>query len=54
MLYTSGYTDDVIADLGVLEQGIEFMPKPYRLESLATRVREVLDQRPSPTGAATR
>ncbi len=52
VLYTSGYTDDVIADLGVLEQGIEFMPKPYRLESLATRIREVLDQRPSTTGAA--
>jgi two-component system, cell cycle sensor histidine kinase and response regulator CckA len=44
VLFTSGYTRDVIAHHGVLDEGIEFLPKPYTVESLARRVREVLDQ----------
>ena len=44
VLYTSGYTGDVIVHHGVLEKGIEFISKPYSLEQLAKRVREVLDK----------
>jgi len=43
VLYTSGYTQNVIVHHGVLEEGIAFLPKPYRPADLAHRVREVLD-----------
>jgi PAS domain S-box-containing protein len=43
VLFTSGYTRDVIARHGVLEPGLTFLPKPYSLEALARKVRAVLD-----------
>ena len=46
VLFTSGYADDAIARHGVLAQGVEFIAKPYSLQALAAKVREVLD-RPS-------
>ncbi len=42
-LYMSGYTGDVIAHHGVLEEGVNFLQKPFSLHSLASKVREVLD-----------
>jgi DNA-binding NtrC family response regulator len=44
VLFTSGYTANVIVQHGVLQEGIEFLAKPYTLESLARRVRDVLDK----------
>jgi PAS domain S-box-containing protein len=44
VLYSSGYTDNAIADHGVLEDGVNFLQKPYTASDLASRVREVLDQ----------
>ena len=35
---------NVIVHHGVLKEGVEFLPKPYSLERLARRVREVLDK----------
>ena len=43
ILFTSGYTGNIIAHHGVLEQGTEFLSKPYTLDVLAARVRRVLD-----------
>ncbi|MFL5307516.1 MAG: ATP-binding protein [Polyangia bacterium] len=43
VLYVSGYAQDVIVRQGVLNEGIEFLAKPYTLDQLARRVREVLD-----------
>jgi CheY-like chemotaxis protein len=42
-LYMSGYTADVIAHRGVLEEGVSFISKPFSLTTLAQKVREVLD-----------
>jgi CheY-like chemotaxis protein len=47
VLFTSGYTANVIVHHGVLNEGIEFLPKPYSLERLSRRVREVLDSQPA-------
>jgi CheY-like chemotaxis protein len=43
VLFTSGYTEDVIIRHGVLARGIAFLPKPYTREQLAEKVRAVLD-----------
>jgi PAS domain S-box-containing protein len=44
VLFTSGYTANVIVHHGVLNEGVEFLSKPYSLERLSQRVREVLDK----------
>jgi CheY-like chemotaxis protein len=43
ILFTSGYTEDAIAQHGVLEQGMDFLPKPYTPSALAHKVRAMLD-----------
>jgi FixJ family two-component response regulator len=43
VLCMSGYTDDSIVRHGVLESGVAFIQKPVTPASLATKVREVLD-----------
>ncbi len=45
VLYTSGYTNDAIVQHGVLEPGIEFIQKPFSPDTLARKVRDVLDAR---------
>ncbi|NCO61400.1 MAG: hypothetical protein COX16_09295 [Deltaproteobacteria bacterium CG23_combo_of_CG06-09_8_20_14_all_51_20] len=44
-LYMSGYTANVIAHRGVLKEGVHFVEKPFSMKDLATKVREVLDQK---------
>jgi len=43
VLYMSGYTDDVIANRGVLDEGVRFIQKPFTVRALAAKVREVLE-----------
>jgi PAS domain S-box-containing protein len=43
VLFTSGYTDDVIVRGGLLERGAAFLEKPFTPSLLARKVREVLD-----------
>ncbi len=42
-LFISGYTANVIAHHGILEEGIDFLAKPFSVNSLTERVRKVLD-----------
>src|SRR5581483_10957717 len=43
VIFMSGYTDDTTIQYGLLNQGIEFLRKPFAMDDLARRVREVLD-----------
>jgi len=45
VLYASGYTDNVIAHHGVLDEGIHFIQKPFSVQGLAEKVRAALDER---------
>lgn len=45
VLFTSGYPEDVIAQHGVVEPGLRFLPKPYSPATLARHVRDALDER---------
>ncbi len=44
VLYMSGYTDNEIARSGVLEEGVDFIQKPFSVDSLNSKVRKVLDR----------
>src|SRR5216683_767025 len=44
VLYMSGYTFNVIAQGGMLEDGMAFLQKPFTPSTLAEKVREVLDR----------
>jgi len=44
VLFMSGYTADVIAREGVLDEGVSFLQKPFSEVELAAAVREALDR----------
>jgi signal transduction histidine kinase/ActR/RegA family two-component response regulator len=43
VLYTTGYTRNAIVHNGMLDPGLAFLAKPFTLEQLAVKVRQVLD-----------
>jgi len=43
VLFTSGYTDGNIAQNGFLNKGINFIHKPYSVQQLSVKIREILD-----------
>jgi DNA-binding NarL/FixJ family response regulator len=43
VLFMSGYTDDAIVRHGVLRPGTAYLQKPFSPETLARKVRDVLD-----------
>lgn len=45
VLFMSGYTENLIAPHGVLEEGFHFVQKPFSLRELAQKIREALDGR---------
>jgi CheY-like chemotaxis protein len=44
VLYMSGYTDDVIGHRGMLDEGVNFIQKPFSAKGLAAKVRQTLDE----------
>ena len=42
VLYMSGYTADVIAHHGILEDGVQFIQKPFTMDDLARAIRKAL------------
>ena len=42
----SGYTTNVIAHHGVLDEKVAFIQKPFSMKELAEKVREILDTAP--------
>jgi DNA-binding NtrC family response regulator len=44
VLYMSGYTYNVMAQDGTLEEGISFLQKPFTPQVLTQKVREALDR----------
>jgi two-component system, cell cycle sensor histidine kinase and response regulator CckA len=44
-LFMSGYTANVIAHNGVLDEGVNFIQKPFSLYDLGIKIRRVLDEK---------
>jgi len=43
VLFASGYTENIIVHHGVVEENLSFIAKPYTMQALAHKVRQVLD-----------
>jgi FixJ family two-component response regulator len=44
ILCSSGYTEEIVTNKEMLEDGFGFIQKPYQSKSLLLKVREVLDK----------
>jgi two-component system cell cycle sensor histidine kinase/response regulator CckA len=44
VIYMSGYADNAILRHGFLEEGVDYIQKPFTVSRLARKVREVLDK----------
>ena len=44
VLFISGYTSNVMHEKGILEEGMDFLAKPFVKDELLRKVREVLDK----------
>jgi CheY-like chemotaxis protein len=44
VLYMSGYTDNTIVQHGALAEKVDYISKPFTVDALARKVREVLDK----------
>jgi CheY-like chemotaxis protein len=45
ILFTTGYTRNAVVHNGVLDPGVELIVKPYSIDRLARKVRDLLDRR---------
>jgi two-component system cell cycle sensor histidine kinase/response regulator CckA len=48
VLYMSGYTDNAVFHHGVLEEGVNYIHKPFTIDGLMKKMREVLDKNSNP------
>ena len=44
VLYMSGYTDNALTHNGKLSKDVELLQKPFAMDSLAAKMRQVLDR----------
>ncbi|WP_321494042.1 ATP-binding protein [uncultured Desulfobacter sp.] len=44
-LYMSGYTSNVIAHRGILDEGLNFINKPFSKQALSVKLRNILDEK---------
>jgi CheY-like chemotaxis protein len=44
ILFASGYTDNHIAHRGILDRGIYFINKPFSIEQVAEKIRDILNE----------
>ena len=44
ILFTTGYTRNAVVHNGIVDPGVELIGKPYTIDELAAKVREVLDK----------
>ena len=44
VLFTTGFTKNAVVHNGVLDPGVNFLAKPFTLDQLAAKLREVLDR----------
>ncbi|MBL8580752.1 MAG: CHASE3 domain-containing protein [Rhizobiaceae bacterium] len=44
VLFTTGFTRNAVVHNGTLDHGVDFIAKPFSIEALAAKVREVLDR----------
>jgi CheY-like chemotaxis protein len=44
ILFTTGFTRNAVVHNGVLDHGVDFIAKPFTVDSLAAKLREVLDR----------
>jgi YesN/AraC family two-component response regulator len=51
VLFMSGYTANVIADHGVLDEGVNFIQKPFSKQDLSAAIRRILGEARGPTAA---
>lgn len=52
VLYTSGYTDDAVVRHGVMQGAVDLIEKPFRIDTLAMRIRQRLDRDPAVSAAS--
>jgi YesN/AraC family two-component response regulator len=46
VIFTSGYTGDILRKKGILEEGLNFLSKPFSTNEFIRMVRTVLDTEP--------